>query len=281
MEPQAPTTQPPSEPQPKLSKKQLTLFVSLGVAGLLAIIAMVIYVVFFSVTKQDYRHASVQTNAVVQAYNRLSVATSKLSFNASNSKIGDAAFDKSSAEYYTAYDNYQIEVGKLYDEPALQNGEVQVAYQLFIEKHSDFTLDLDTTMTAAPDVRKATVACSAGGAKDVDTSDLAKIVSAYDKVMTPCKQAMENLTHLEGKEAREVGQKAVDYIAKIRSQLVTMQASYIAGNRTAFESQYNTFLELVDDSPSYITTLPILQQKAIATPEKELNNLAAIIAARQ
>lgn len=281
MEPQAPTTQPPSEPQPKLSKKQLILFVSLGVAGLLAIIAMVIYVVFFSVTKQDYRHASVQTNAVVQAYNRLSVATSKLSFNASNSKIGDAAFDKSSAEYYTAYDNYQIEVGKLYDEPALQNGEVQAAYQLFIEKHSDFTLDLDTTMTAAPDVRKATVACSAGGAKDVDTSDLAKIVSAYDKVMTPCKQAMENLTHLESKEAREVGQKAVDYIAKIRSQLVTMQASYIAGNRTAFESQYNTFLELVDDSPSYITTLPILQQKAIATPEKELNNLAAIIAARQ
>lgn len=284
MDEQAPITpqaSPPEQTHRKLSKQQMTLFMSLGVAGLLAIIGMVVYMLFFSISKEDYRHAEAQTNAVILAYNNLSVATSTLAHNASDRSVKDDEYASSQAKYLAAYNKYQDEVSQLNDEPALQNGTVMTAYDSFAQKNSDFMTSLKTNNDTATYVRKATIACGVNSAGEVDAKDLSKIVSAYDTVITPCKEAMTDLEQADDTTAQSVAQKATAYIAQIRGHLEAMQTAYTSGNRKAFEAEYNTYLNLASEFGKNTDTTHILQQQSIATPEKELNQLALIIKARE
>lgn len=277
-----PPTQPPAPTPPKKASRLIHVaIIALGVAIVLAIIGVAVYLVFFYISQTDYKKAEAQTNTVRMSYNRADSASDTYYQTASSDTSTDVVIAAKLADYKTAKTDYQSAIDNLSTQRALKNNKVKAAYDAFVAKNRTFMAYNDTVDQTMPTMRKIAINCSASKTSAMQADDLSKIVSAYDKVMNPCTDAMKELSTSKNVDAATVGKKAVKYLDGLRSHLVAMQAAYIAGNRATFESEYNAF---VDNSNSFSidTDVSSIQKRQDSiTPIASLDSLLSVIRSQE
>ena len=263
-----------------VTRKQKILLMSIGGGGLLAIAAMLVYVLFFSITKQEYREAATQTNGVIAAYNSLSRVSSKVALAASDASVSDETYSELQQEMTRAQNNYEQKVSTLSQAPALDDRDVQSAYTTFVAVHKSFMGSLTANTELMTTVRDATVACSVRTLNSLSANDLSKLVATYNKGIAPCESAMKVLASTDTDRAHEVSDTALHYLGTLRAHLQKMQSAYVAGDRSTFEGQYTAYLDAAGQFAVKTSTYDIIQAPT-PTPEKELNTLATTIQSRQ
>lgn len=278
----APASTLPAQPVPPSiqnspKKKRTELLVTIAVVALLVIIGIICYVIFFYISKADYRQAEVQTNAVINAYNKADSASTNYSEVASSALSSDEEIAAEKAKYRAADEAYLSEVKKLSSTRALKNTKVKEAYDAFVAKNKEFVANNNSAEKTIPVVHKIAVNCSQSKIGTMDTDDLSRLVAAYDKAMGPCTAAMKELSNAENADAATVGKKASKFFAEMRTQIVAMQAAYAANDRPEFERNYNTFLNLTTTFNDDTDISKIQKHQDSLSPVTELNRLASVI----
>ncbi len=286
---QAPVSDPATKPAatapapaPKKSNTGLiALLIGLGVVGLLAIIGLIIYFTTFYVSKSDYDHALTQTNTVIDKYNKASTAADSYTSAVTDSLSSEDEVAKKAADYKTAYNDYKASVKTLESTRAMKNGKVKAAYDQFVSKNNTFT-SYEESMTPSMDtLRKITLKCSESSVGDMDTSDLDKLTSSYDAAVTPCIDALKELSGSKNADAAKLAKDDLDYYAKLRVHIVAMQAAHSANDRNKFEDEYNAFMDVANDTSTIDKDITSIQKHQDSlSPDKELNNLASVINAQ-
>lgn len=277
-----PTAQPATSVQtPKSNKGLIAALIGVGVVVLLAIIAAIVYFVFFYISKADYKHAAAQTNAVITAYNKLDSAKTNWSSAASDETSSDSTVASKKADYESANKAYQSAVTALSNERALKNSKVKAAYDSFAAKNKDFMANNDSIVQTMPTLRKIAIDCSNKTIGSMGTHDLSQLVAVYDKAMGPCTDAMKELSLSKNSDAASVGKKAVSHFADMRTHIVAMQQVYIANDRTTFESEYNAALAAASSMGTVTDLSNIKQHQDSLSPETALNHLASVIQSLQ
>lgn len=274
----APSAQPtpPKSPR-KLSKKLIAMFVGLGVLVLLAIIGLVLYFVFFYISKDDYTYAEAQTRTVTAAYNKVETASDSYSDAISNESATDAEIASERTDYEAAKAEYQSAVEKLSSVRALKNDKVKAAYDSFVTKNKAYVANNDTMEQAIPTLRKIAINCSESKIGAMEADDLSKLVAGYDKVMGPCTGAMKELSTSKNADAATLGKKVVKYLANMRTHVVAMQTTYVANDRTAFEKEYDAFTSSADSFSTDIDSSSLQKHQDSLSPEAALKHLVSVI----
>lgn len=271
----------PVETKKKPSKGLLGVLIAVGVVVLLAIIGILIYIVFFYISKDDYTRAAAQTDTVTMAGNELSVASDDYFQAVNNELTTDSQVASKQTDYGNADTAYQTAVTSLSSEKALGNSNVKVAYTAFVAKNKVFIANNSTLTQSMPLVRKATLDCSKSKIGVMDTSDLSKVVAAYDKAVGPCTDAMKDLSTAKNVDAATLGKNGVKYFAGMRTDIVAMQASYIAKNRTLFETDYNAFVAKAKLLTAETDLSSIQKHQDSLFPKLELARLTTAIRSRE
>ena len=271
----------PAETKRKPSKGLLVVLIGLGVVVLLAIIGILLYIVLFYISKADYTHAATQTDAVTMAGNELSVASNNYFQVVNNEFATDAEIASKQTDYSTANTAYQSAVTSLSSEKALGNGNVKSAYNAFVAKNEVFTTNSDTVIQSIPLIRKTALDCSKSKIGVMDTSDLSKVVAAYDKAVGPCTEAMKSLSTAKNVDGATLGKNGVKYFADMRTDIVAMQSSYIAKNRTLFETEYSAFVARAKLLTAETDLSSIRKHQDSLFPKLELAHLTTVIQSRE
>ena len=277
-----PPTQPPAPVSPKKASKWVHVaIIALGVIVVLAIIGVAIYLVFFYISKTDYKKAEAQTNTVKMSYNRADSTSDTYYEVVSSDASTDIEINAKLADYRTTRTDYQSAIDTLASQRALKNSKVKAAYDAFVTKNNVFMAYIDTMDQTMPTMRKIAISCSGSKTSAMQADDLSKIVSAYDKVMNPCTDAMKELSVSKNADAAMVGKKSVTYLNSLRSHLVAMQAAYIANNRTTFESEYNAFVDVSNSFSTDTDTSSLQKHLDSLTPVASLDNLLSVIRSQE
>lgn len=156
-------------PGPNKSNKKALLIGGI-IAGVvvLAIIAAVVFNLLTTVSKQDYRNATLQFNAVSRASTTLNSEASSLGSAVSGS-TSDEKFQESLKEARDAVEKIKTENEKLSKEKAVRVGEGAELYKTFDEKLSQYLTYAGGLVTSVENIRPAMLTCDKIG--DVTESD--------------------------------------------------------------------------------------------------------------
>lgn len=271
----------PAVPATKKSNTGLiALLVGIGILALAAIIGLIVYFSMFYISKADYNKAATQTNAVIDDYNKASTAADAYLEVVENASATDAEITAKKTEYQTAYSSYLNNVKALSSERAMKNTKVKAAYDKFAAKNEPFTQNNATMVPTMTTLHKIAVNCSEQKIGQMDTNDLAKLVSAYDAAVGPCVDGMKELAQSKNSDAAKVGSKATSYFADMRTHIVSMQDAYNTQDRAKFENEYKAFMDKADSFTSDTDVTAIQKHQDSLSPTAELNNLAAVINAQ-
>lgn len=265
----------------KPSKELLMVFAGLGAVVLLMIIGIILYLVFFYISRPDYVRAGAQTSSVTMTSDAVSAASDSYFQTTVSDFSTDAQIASSRADYDTANTAYQSAIQSLSSERALKDSAVKEAYNTFVAKNKSFTASSDSLIQSMPLIRETAVDCSKSKIGTMDITDLSKVVAAYDKAVGPCASAMKELSAAKNVNTAAVGKKAVKYFADMRTHIVAMQSAYIAKNRALFETEYNAFLSRAKLLTAEVDLSGIQKQQSSLSPSRELSNLASVIQSRE
>lgn len=272
---------PSSAPSQGSNNGLIMLLVGLGVLGLLALIGIVSYFIFFYISPADYKHAASQTQTVIDSYNKASEASQGYVDAVEDASTTDATVGEKETAYKTAYATYLDSVKKLGDEKALRNRKVSDAYEKFVTKNNAFIEDNASVEQTMPTLRKIAVNCSEQKIGQMDTGDLGQLVAAYDKAVDPCVDSMKALAEVKNTDAAKIGKKAVTYFDEMRAYIVNMEAAYKANDRTKFQTEYDAFMKKANSFDQDTDVTAIKKRQESLEPTDELNNLASVINAQQ
>lgn len=276
--------QQPSVPNmpPKSSKKMRTiLLVIIGGLLVLGIAVAIVYFVFFYVSKADYKSAEKQTNATIAAYHKVDDAAEEWAA----AVVDTSATDRDIASKKTAYNDantaYKSVVGELSDMRALRDGKVKNAYDIFVTKNNAAAANNDSMAEAMPTLRTMVVECNNADTSGMDTSDLSTIANAWDKAFTGCTKAIKELGSAKNTDIATVGKKLEQYFTEMRTDIVALQAAYIAKDEAAFTKAYNAFTDVEDKYNSDESLKNVKKHQDSLLPQTELNNLLTAIRSRE
>jgi len=148
-------------------KKLITVASIAGGALVLAIIATILYVSLMTVSKQDYRDAVVQYNAVSGAGSKLT--SSIKAFSSSTMSGSDEAYDSAVKTAEGSITSIQEENTKLAELKAVRIGEGKELYTAFNNKLTTYLAYGDDVIGSIEKVRPALVTCA--GISKASTSD--------------------------------------------------------------------------------------------------------------
>lgn len=282
--PNTATAQQPQAPNipPNKSKKMRTiLFVIIGGFLVLGIAVAVVYFMFFYVSRADYKSAEKQTNTAIVAYHKIDDATEEWS-----AAVADAsATDRDIASKKTAYNDanaaYKSAVGELSGMRALKDRKVKSAYDTFVTKNNAMTANNDSMAEAMPMLRTMVVECNNADTSGMDTSDLSTIADAWDKAFAKCTKAIKDLSSAKNVDIATAGKKLEQYFAEMRTDIVALQAAYIAKDEAVFTKAYNAFTDVEDKYNSDESLKNIKKHQDSLLPQTELNNLLTAIRSRE
>lgn len=276
--------QQPSVPAmpPKSSKKMRTiLLVVVGGLLVLGIAVAIVYFVFFYVSKADYKSAEKQTNATIAAYHKVDDAAEEWAAAVMDTSATDRDIASKKTAYNDANTAYKSVVGELSDMRALRDGKVKNAYDIFVTKNNAAAANNDSMAEAMPTLRTMVVECNNADTSGMDTSDLSTIANAWDKAFTGCTKAIKELGSAKNTDIATVGKKLEQYFTEMRTDIVALQAAYIAKDEAAFTKAYNAFTDVEDKYNSDESLKNVKKHQDSLLPQTELNNLLTAIRSRE
>lgn len=276
--------QQPSVPTlpPKSSKKMRTiLLVIIGGLLVLGIAVAIVYFVFFYVSKADYKSAEKQTNATIAAYHKVDDAAEEWAAAVMDTSATDRDIASKKTAYNDANTAYKSVVGELSDMRALRDGKVKNAYDIFVTKNNAAAANNDSMAEAMPTLRTMVVECNNADTSGMDTSDLSTIANAWDKAFTGCTKAIKELGSAKNTDIATVGKKLEQYFTEMRTDIVALQAAYIAKDEAAFTKAYNAFTDVEDKYNSDESLKNVKKHQDSLLPQTELNNLLTAIRSRE
>jgi len=282
--PNTATAQQPQAPNisPNKSKKMRTiLFVIIGGFLVLGIAVAVVYFMFFYVSRADYKSAEKQTNTVIVAYHKIDDATEEWSAAVADASATDRDIASKKIAYNDANAAYKSAVGELSDMRALKDRKVKSAYDTFVTKNNAMTTNNDSMAEAMPMLRTMVIECNNADTSGMDTSDLSTIADAWDKSFAKCTEAIKDLSSAKNVDIATVGKKLEQYFTEMRTDIVALQAAYIAKDEAAFTKAYNAFTDVEDKYNSDESLKSIKKHQDSLLPQTELNNLLTAIRSRE
>lgn len=276
--------QPPApSSSPNTSKKKLRTILLVVVGGLLVlgIAVAVVYFMFFYVSKADYKSAEKQTNATVAAYHKADDAAEEWSAAVADASATDRDIASKKTAYNDANSAYKSAASELSDMRALKDGKVKTAYDAFVAKNKAVAANNDSMAEAMPTLRTMVVECNNADTSGMDSSDLSTIADAWDKAFTGCTKAIKDLSSAKNSDVATVGKKLEQYFTEMRTDIVALQAAYIAKDEAAFTKAYNAFTDVEDKYNSDESLKNVKKHQDSLTPVTELNNLLTAIRSRE
>jgi len=282
--PMAASGQQPAAPNtpPTNSKKMRTiLLVIVGGILVFGVAVAVVYFMFFYVSKADYKSAEKQTNAAIAAYHKADDAAEEWSAAVTDASSTDRDIASKKTAYNDANTAYKSAVGELSGMRALKDGKVKTSYDAFATKNNAAAANNDSMAEAMPAVRTMVVECNNADTSSMDASDLSTIADAWDKAFTGCTKAIKELSSAKNSDIATVGKKLEQYFSEMRTDIVALQAAYIAKDEAAFTKAYNAFTDVEDKYNSDESLKNVKKHQDSLTPLTELNNLLTAIRSRE
>ena len=275
--------QPPaSTTEPQNSKKLRTiLMVVVGGLLVLGIAVAVVYYLFFYVSKADYKSAEKQANAVIAAYHKADDAAEEWSTTVADASASDRDVASKKSAYNDANTAYKSAVSELSDMRALKDGKVKAAYDAFVAKNNEAMANNDSLAETMPTVRTMVKECNGADTSGMDTTDLSTIADAWDKAFAGCTKAIKELSTAKNADVAVVGKKLEQYFSEMRTDIVALQAAYIAKDEAAFTKAYNAFTDVEDKYNSDESLKTVKKHQDSLMPQTELNNLLSAIRSRE
>lgn len=168
-------------PAPKKTNTNKIILIASIVGGvvILGIIAVVLFLMFTTVSKQDYRDAAVQFNSVSRSSSALTSSASTLGRSASGS-TSDATFQESLKASQDAIAKIETENDELSKLKAVRVGEGAELYKTFNDKVDAYVGYAKGLVTSVENIRPAMVVCD----KVSDANDPAARVTALKACST-------------------------------------------------------------------------------------------------
>lgn len=271
----------PNTPPNNAKKMRTILLVVVGGFLVLGIAVAVVYFMFFYVSKADYKSAEKQTNAVIAAYHKADDAAEEWSAAVTDTSATDRDIASKKVAYNDANSAYKSTVGQLSDMRALKDGKVKTTYDAFVTKNNAVTANNDSMAEAMPMLRTMVVECNNADTSGMNTSDLSTIADAWDKAFTGCTKAIKDLSSAKNSDVATIGKKLEQYFTEMRTDIVALQAAYIAKDEAAFTKAYNAFTDVEDKYNSDESLKNVKKHQDSLTPVTELNNLLTAIRSRE
>lgn len=267
---------------PKSPKKMRTiLLVVVGGILVLGIAVAIVYFVFFYVSMADYKSAEKQTNSAIAAYHKADDAAEEWSTTVADASATDRDIASKKTAYNDANTAYKSAVGELSDMRALKDGRVKTAYDAFVAKNNAAMANNDSLAESMPTLRTMVVECNNADTSGMDTSDLSTIADAWDKAFTKCTKAIKEMSSAKNTDVAVVGKKLEQYFTEMRTDIVALQAAYIAKDEAAFTKAYNAFTDVEDKYNSDESLKNVKKHQDSLMPQTELNNLLTAIRSRE
>lgn len=176
----------PGAQGPKNKKLPLIIGIVAGAIVLIAV-AVVLFLMFTTVSKQDYRDAAVKFNDVSSASTQLNVEAASLGRSISGS-TSDSDFEASLTEAKDAVAKLSTQNDELSKLKAVRVGEGAELYKTFDDKLEAYVDYANGLVTSVENLRPAMKVCS--GASDATDN------SARVKVLKDCSTALGNIKDL-------------------------------------------------------------------------------------
>ena len=275
--------QPAAPNTPPTNSKKMRTILLVVIGGLLAlgIAVAVVYFMFFYVSKSDYKSAEKQTNTALAAYHKADDAAEEWSTTVADASATDRDITSKKTAYNDANAAYKTAVGDLADMRALKDSKVKSAYDAFVAKNNAATANNESMAEAMPTLRTMVVECNNADTSGMDTSDLSTIADAWDKAFTKCTKAIKDLSSAKNSDVATVGKKLEQYFSEMRTDIVALQAAYIAKDEAAFTKAYNAFTDVEDKYNSDESLKNVKKHQDSLLPQAELNNLLTAIRSRE
>lgn len=230
--PGTPTVSTPQAPQPSKKKKVILLAGIIGGAILLAIVGVAVYLLLTTVSKEDYRQATVQFNKVSDANTSLSTEASTLGDEAATGS--DSAFDTALADTEESIATIKTENEALSKLKAVRFGEGAKLYKTFDDKLDAYLVYAGGIVTSVKNLRPAFAVCSDGSAGAADTSSMVAALKA-------CSNALGEVTDIPNAEFKTF----IDEIKVAYGEYATVYEKMSALSNP-FGAQYNEYMALRD-----------------------------------
>ena len=253
--------------------------VSIGCMGMAALVTMLVYIMFFTLTKEDYRTATRQVNTVIDRYNTLTKQVSLVSRYAIDGGVDEATYTASYTQLKQVAASYTRSVQGLSELAVLDNRDIHGLYDGFTQENRHYMADIEHQQALMPVVRKVTSNCQLQKLSSVAV-DLSHIVSAYTTAIRPCDEALQQLSKQDDAAAQQAARECRAYLAAVRSHLEKMERAYTNADRGTFESEYKAYLR---QAGRYATAMDVTQvlQPSKHAPEQQLNQFSHGISAKQ
>jgi len=271
----------PNTPPTNSKKMRTILLVIVGGILVFGVAVAVVYFMFFYVSKADYKSAEKQTNAAIAAYHKADDAAEEWSAAVTDASSTDRDIASKKTAYNDANTAYKSAVGELSGMRALKDGKVKTSYDAFVTKNNAAAANNDSMAEAMPTVRTMVVECNNADTSSMDASDLSTIADAWDKAFTGCTKAIKELSSAKNSDIATVGKKLEQYFSEMRTDIVALQAAYIAKDEAAFTKAYNAFTDVEDKYNSDESLKNVKKHQDSLTPLTELNNLLTAIRSRE
>lgn len=249
-------------PAPKKSNTNKIILIASIVGGvvILGIIAVVLFLMFTTVSKQDYRDAAVQFNDVSRASSALTTSASTLGRSASGSTT-DATFQeslKSSQDAITKIETENDELSKL---KAVRVGEGATLYKTFNDKVDAYVAYAKGLVTSVENIRPAMVVCD----KVSDANDAAARVTA----LKACSTALGDVKELPNSSFK----KFVDEIKTAYASYATIYEgiSALTSPYGAQYEQYKTLRDSMYETQDKITAASKEFSSSLTASDKEFS----------
>lgn len=257
-------------------QRLIVLLVAVIVIVALAATALFIYLKDFYVSKADYQQFSTQTDTVIARYNTSVTAQGEYFSALRDASASQSSIDKKATSANTAYKAYLDAVTQLGQERALKDEQIKKAYDAFAAQQQRYVAGNQEMESTLPVIRAIALKCSDEAVGSMDTSDLSKLVAAYDKAVTPCVDSMKSLAKSQNADAAEAGKKSLAFFDALRDRVVKMQAAYKADKRDTFKKEYEAFIKKTDSFATDTDISKALQYQDAISPADELNDLARV-----
>lgn len=245
---------------------------------LLAIIALTVYFNSIYVSKSAYEKAVTETKIAETKYQFTNDQASYYLQGATHGVESDTYLASNKKSYDKEYNAYLESVKHLKESTVQRNSEVKKAYDAFLAKHTQVVKDNEDFQSSMSTIQKAAVACDDSSTNKMDTSDLSKLVSAFDTAVSPCSAALKELTTVKYTPMATNAKKLIDTLTAMRAHAVKMQAAYTSSDRDAFKVEYDAFIKLIDSMGNGITgTDGLIIFKPSVDPRTELHKLRSVL----
>ncbi len=221
-------------PAPKKSNTNKIILIASIIGGvvIIGIIAVVLFLMFTTVSKQDYRDAAVQFNDVSRASSALTASATTLGRSASGSTT-DATFQESLKTSKDAIAKIETENDELSKLKAVRVGDGADLYKTFNGKVDAYVAYGKGLITSVENIRPAMVVCD----KVSDANDAAARVSA----LKACSTALGDVKELPNSSFK----KFVDEIKTAYASYATTYES-ISALTSPYGAQYEQYKTLRD-----------------------------------